>query len=120
MGPQAATHVGGRVKVFRNTPVFIARLCVAGVTVGWLLNDWSTVTTHPLDRLSGHLGRPAADVPAIAALADEDKSRLADLIGEAFALQDSKIDAALERTAGSLPKLLRGKVTKLLFPEGNR
>lgn len=75
------------------------------------------MSTHPLERLTSHLGHPAHEIAALTRLAEHDLVRLADLVGEAFVKQDAKIEAALERSVGALPRIMRGKVTKMLFPE---
>jgi len=71
-------------------------------------------------RLTELLGHHAHDLPAVSNLSEDHQRELADVLDDAFTQQDSKIDAALERVVSGIPRPLRGRVTKLLFPENDR
>lgn len=78
------------------------------------------MSTHPLDRITSHLGHPAHEIAAVARLAEHEAAALADLLTDAFRRQDAKVEEALQRSVSALPRILRGKVSKILFPEGSK
>ena len=70
-----------------------------------------------LDALAGRLHVDVERVAHLGRLGETTLQQLTDLVGSAQARDDQAIEEALQQTVRFVPKLLRGRAKKMLFPE---
>ena len=73
-----------------------------------------------LTRLSTTLGVAPAELQMLAGLPGNEVGALADAVRTALDAQRTEIDESLEHALGFIPRPLRGRARKLLFPADRR
>ena len=73
-----------------------------------------------LDRLAAALGTGPGRLEPFAALDAEELDRLHDIVSRALAHDEEQVDQAVEETVRFVPRPLRGRARKMLFPEDGR
>ena len=74
----------------------------------------------PIDELGAQLSIPADRLEVLQRFTDAQVQALSAAVAHAARTQHREIDDALERAVAFVPKLLRGRARKLLFPDGAR
>lgn len=74
----------------------------------------------PIARLSATLRVPATDLAMLDQFASADVATLADAVERAVQVQRTETDESLEAALGIVPRPLRGRARKLLFPGDSR
>jgi len=74
--------------------------------------------TDEIAQVARQLRVPAAKLAALQSLDAADRAEFAATVGEAVARQSREIAESLEAALGFIPRPLRGRASKLLFPGG--
>ncbi len=77
----------------------------------------SKARTEALGRLAATLGADPADLEAVSPLDTPALGRLDALVGDALERDEATVTAAVEETVRFVPRPLRGRAKKMLFPE---
>lgn len=75
------------------------------------------MTSPALTRLAETLDADEAELSELSALDDAALERLRDLVAGAIVREEAAVDDALQATLRFLPRPLRGRAKKMLFPE---
>lgn len=78
------------------------------------------MTDDPIGRLAGLVDVRREDLAALEQFSDADVSGFADAVQRAFQVQRAEVDESLESALGFVPRPLRGRARKLLFPGDGR
>lgn len=68
--------------------------------------------------LAGLLAADDTDLHFLEPLGEEDLLRLHELVADSLRAEEERVDEALRATMRFLPRPLRGRAGKILFPEG--
>jgi hypothetical protein len=71
-------------------------------------------------RLRARLEAPGQDLSVLDRLDDDEARRLLDLLDRASEQQRRGLEASMEAVLSHAPKMLRGRITRALFPGGAR
>ncbi len=73
-----------------------------------------------VDRLAEVMDTDPAALDFLRPLTDDEVARLHDLVARSLEAEDQRVRDALQATMRVLPRPLRGRAKKMLFPEGHR
>lgn len=73
-----------------------------------------------LRRLGEALDAPPGELDYLEPLDEAGLARLHDLVRASLAAEEQRVQEALQATMRFVPRPLRGRAKKLLFPEGHR
>ena len=78
------------------------------------------MTDDPIARLAGTVGVARSELAMLEGFSTADVSMLADAVERAFLVQRAEVDQSLDSALGFIPRPLRGRARRLLFPGGGR
>ena len=78
------------------------------------------MTDDPIARLAGLVHVDRQELTVLAQFPDAQVSAFTDAVQRAFQVQRAEVDESLESALGFIPRPLRGRARKLLFPGGGR